>query len=145
MITNGVDLYNGRPTIMNQDSPYVDAAQTDAQRAGAAVYSIYFPDAGFRHAYGSFSGQSYLQQVGDATGGTLFNNGSIPPVSIAPYLDQFGRAINATYELGFKAAAGKRDALTRIKVKSNQPGVKIRAPQSVRPGLSAQSVASTAG
>ena len=143
MITNGVDPYNGRPTIANQSSPYVDAAETDAQRAGAAVYSIYFPDAGFRGGYGSFSGQGYLQQVAEATGGMLFNNGSIPPVSIAPYLDQFGRAINTSYELGFKANAnGKRDALTRIRVKSSQSGVKIRAPQAVRAGLAEEADAS---
>lgn len=143
MLTNGVDPYNGRPSIMNQDSPYVETAQNDAQRAGAAVYSIYFPDAGFRGGQGSFSGQTYLQQVGDATGGMLFNNGTIPPVSIAPFLDQFGRAINASYELGFMAnAGGKRDTLIRIRVKSNQPGVKVRAPQAVRPGLVETAVAS---
>jgi hypothetical protein len=32
-------------------------------------------------------------------------------------------------------ANGKGNSLTRIKVKSNQQGVKIRAPQAVRPGL----------
>ena len=107
------------------------------------MYSIYFPDAGFRGGQGSLSGQTYLQQVGEATGGMLFNNGTIPPVSIAPYLDQFGRAINASYELGFMAnAGGKRDTLIRIRVKSNQPGVKVRAPQAVRPGLSETAVAS---
>ena len=142
MLTNGVDPYNGRPSITNVDSPYVDAAMADSQRAGVAVYSIYFPDAGFRGDRGSFSGQTFLQQIGDATGGTLFNNGTIPPVSIAPFLNQFGRAINASYELGFMANTGsKRDTLVRIKVKSNQPGVKIRAPQAVRPGLSETAVA----
>lgn len=142
MITNGVDPYNGRPTITNQDSPYVQAAASDAARAGAAVYSIYFPDAGFRGAQGSFSGQAYLQQVADATGGNLFNNGSIPPVSIAPYLDQFSHAINSTYELGFMAHANrKRDDLTRIRVKSTQPGVKVRAPEAVLAGATGTAVA----
>ena len=135
MITNGVDPYNGRPSIMNQDSPYVQAAQEDAQRAGVAVYSIYFPDAGFRRAYGSFSGQSYLQQVGDATGGELFNQGPIPPVTITPYLDQFSKAINASYELGFMANANGKRELTHIRVKTTQPGVKVHAPDGVRPGL----------
>lgn len=136
MITNGVDPYNGRPSIMNQDSPYVEAAQDDAQRAGVAVYSIYFQDAGFRGGRGSFSGQSYLQQVGDATGGELFNQGPIPPVSIGPFLNQFGRAIKSSYELGFMAVDnGKRNDLVRVKVKSNQPGVKIHAPEAVRPGV----------
>ena len=143
MITNGVDPYNGRPSITNQNSPYVEAAQNDAMRAGVAVYSIYFPNAGFRGGRGSFSGQSYLQQVGDATGGALFNNGTIPPVSIAPFLDQFSRSINTSYELGFMAVANRKgNTLTRIKVKSNQQGVKIRAPQAVRPGLSLAAPAS---
>jgi hypothetical protein len=136
MITNGVDPYNGRPSVMNQDSPYVQTAQEDAQRAGVAVYAIYFPDAGFRRAYGSFSGQSYLQQVGEATGGELFNNGSIPPVSIAPYLDQFGTAIKTSYEIGFMVNANnRRDSLERIRVKTTQSGIKVRAPQAVHPGL----------
>jgi hypothetical protein len=143
MITNGVDPYNGRPSIMNQDSPYVQAAQDDAERAGAAVYSIYFQDSGFRGGRGSLSGQSYLQQVGDATGGMLLNNGPITPVSIAPYLSQFAHAINSSYELGFMASApGKHDTLVRIKVKSNQPGVKVHAPDAVRPGLAETAVAS---
>jgi hypothetical protein len=42
LITNGIDPYNGRPSIMNQDSPYVQTAQEDAERAGVAVYSIYY-------------------------------------------------------------------------------------------------------
>ena len=136
MITNGVDPYNGSASLTNQNSPYVEAAQNDAIRAGVAVYSIYFPDAGFRRGYGSLSGQSYLQQVGEATGGELFNNGSIPPVSIAPYLDQLSKAIGTSYELGFMAnATQKRDALDRIRVKSTQPGVKVRAPEAVHPGV----------
>jgi len=143
MITNGVDPYNGGPTVMNQSSPYVNTAISDAQRAGVAVYSIYFQDAGYRGSEGSLSGQSYLQQLGDATGGTLFNTTTIPPVSILPYLNQFGRAIYSSYELGFRANAGKRDALTRIKVKTSQSGVKIHAPQWVRPGQSAQPGASS--
>jgi len=143
MITNGVDPYNGRPTLANTNSPYVDAAVADSQRAGVAVYSIYFPNAGYRGGYGSLNGQTFLQQVADGTGGALFNIGSIPPVSIAPYLSQFGASINASYELGFMAPAGnKRDSMARIKVKSNQSGVKIHAPDAVRPGVSESSVAS---
>ncbi len=75
LITNGVDPYNGRPSVMNQNSPYVETAQEDAQRAGVAVYSIYYPQSFPRGARGSFSGQSYLAQVGEATGGQSFNMG----------------------------------------------------------------------
>src|SRR5262249_15755081 len=147
MLTNGVDPYNGATTGMNQgqSSPYVDTAQSDAQRAGVAVYSIYFPDAGVRGGGSSFSGTGYLQQVGDATGGTLLYGGTMPPVSIGPYLGQFGHAINGSYEVGFMAHVGsKRNALTRFKVKSNQKDVKIRAPQWVLPGL-AETAAAASG
>jgi hypothetical protein len=135
LITNGVDPYNGRPSIMNQDSPYVQAAQEDAQRAGVAVYSIYYPDAGMRG--GSFSGQSYLSQIAEATGGQSFYLGSIPPVSFKPYLDDFRKAILSSYSVNFRANAGhaKRDTLTSIKLTTSQSGVKIIAPQGVHPGM----------
>lgn len=136
MLTNGVDPYNGRPSVMNQDSPYVQDAQEDAQRAGVAVYSIYFPDAGFRGGMGSFSGQSYLQQVADATGGQSFNQTTITPPSIAPYLKEFGRAIQESYKLSFMAPPprGKHNSMDELRVKSSQPGVKVHAPDAVRPG-----------
>jgi hypothetical protein len=136
MITNGVDPYNGSTSMMNQDSPYVRAAQEDAQRAGVAVYSIYYGDSGFRGARGSFSGQSYLEQVGEATGGETFNQGPITPVSLTPYFAQFQRAIAESYTIGFMANANgaKNKSLTRIRVKTSQPGVKVHAPDGVMPG-----------
>jgi hypothetical protein len=135
LITNGIDPYNGRPSVLNQDSPYVQTAQDDAQRAGVAVYSIYYPDAGMRG--GSFSGQSYLSQVAEATGGQSFYNGTIPPVSFKPYLEQFRKAIFESYTVSFRASATKekRDTLTQIKVSTTQPGVKIVAPAAVHPGV----------
>ncbi len=135
LITNGVDPYNGRPSVMNQDSPYVQEAQEDAERAGVAVYSIYYADAGMRG--GSFSGQSYLSQIAEATGGELFNLGSIPPPSFAPYLKEFRKAIMESYSVSFMANANreKRDTLTQVKVTSSQSGVKIHAPEGVHPGV----------
>ena len=137
MITNGVDPYNGSTSPLNQDSPYVQAAQDDAQRAGVAVYSIYWGDAGFRGGRGSFSGQSYLNQVADATGGKSFYQGRITPPSIAPYLNQFRNSIMESYLVTFNASANreKKNTLTSIKIKSEQAGVKIHAPQAVHPGL----------
>jgi hypothetical protein len=137
MITNGVDPYNGSTSITNQDSPYVQTAQEDAQRAGVAVYSIYFPDSGYRGGRGSFSGQSYLQQVGDATGARSFNIGSIPPVDITPYLNSFRSAIGESYVVRFQSNATreKSNTLTRIKLTTSQQGVKIHAPEGVHPGV----------
>jgi hypothetical protein len=132
MITNGVDPYNGSTSMMNQDSPYVQAAQDDAQRAGVPVYSIYYPDSGFRGRRGSFSGQSYLFQVADATGGASFYQGTIPPVSLAPFLKQFQSAVAATYVATFDVPASKN--LARIKLSTTMPKTKVRAPDQVRSG-----------
>ena len=89
MITNGVDPYNGSVSPLNQDSPYVQSSQEDAQRAGVAVYSIYYPVRGERGNLVSFSGQGYLQQVGAATGGESLYTGSMTPPDLAPFFDHF--------------------------------------------------------
>jgi hypothetical protein len=132
MITNGVDPYNGSTNITNQNSPYVDAAVTDAQRAGIAVYSIYFSDAGFHGQQSSFSGQSYLSQVAEGTGGHAYFQGTSNPVTMAPFLDEFRKAIAETYVATFNAPANKE--LVPLKVSTNLPSAKVRAPEQVRPG-----------
>jgi hypothetical protein len=132
MITNGVDPYNGSTSITNQDSPYVATAITDAQRAGVPVYSIYYSDAGFRGGRGSFSGQSYLLQVAQATGGTAYYQGTGSPVSLAPFLKQFQNALAETYVATFPVDANKK--MVSLKVSTTIPKTKVNAPQQVRPG-----------
>jgi len=136
MLTNGVDPYNGSTSVLNQDSPYVQTAQEDAQRNGVAVYSIPYSDAGFRGGRGSYSGQNYLSQVAEATGAEMFNYGMGNPVSLTPFLNQFQKSITESYTISFmaNAKAGKRQNLSRIKLKTNQPDVKIHAPDGVQPG-----------
>jgi hypothetical protein len=132
MITNGVDPYNGSTRISNQDSPYVSAAITDAQRAGAAVYSIYYTDAGFGGSRASFSGQSYLSQVADATGGRSYYQGMGNPVSMAPFLQQFKSAIAETYIATFSAPDNKD--FVPIKFTTSIPKTKLQSANQVRPG-----------
>src|SRR5260370_9587248 len=97
MITNGVDPYNGSTSITNQDSPYVAAAVTDAQRAGVPVYSIYYGDVGFRGGRGSFSGQTYLLQVAQGTGGAAYYQDTGSPTSLLPFLKQLQHALPETH------------------------------------------------
>jgi len=131
MITNGVDPYNGSTSVMNQDSPYVQTAIRDAQRVGASVYSIYYGDAGIRGGRANFSGQSYLAQVSDATGGRAYYQGMGNPVSMQPFLEQFNHDIAETYIATFNT--GGKD-LVDLKVKTTVPHVKLRAARQVRPG-----------
>ncbi len=132
MITDGVDPYNGSTNITNQNSPYVAAAVTDAQRSGVPVYSIYFSDAGIRGGQASFSGQSYLSQVADGTGGRAYYTGTGNPVSMTPFLEQFKKAVAETYVATFDAPGGK--TLVRVKMTTNLPGAKLEAAEQVRPG-----------
>lgn len=136
MVTNGVDPYNGSTSILNQDSPYVASAAVDAQRAGVTVSSVYYSDAGFRGGRGSFSGQSYLAQVAEATGGVSYNMGPINPVSLKPYFDQFAHDLSETYVATFPADAGKggKEHLIRLKMNTSVPKLKLRYPANVRPG-----------
>jgi hypothetical protein len=131
MITNGVDPYNGSTSITNQDSPYVQSAILDAQRAGIPVYSIYFTDAGFR-GRGTFSGQSYLSQVAENTGGISYYLGTGNPVSLAPFLNQFKGALAETYIATFPVEANKKTV--SLKIATSAPKTKLRGPDQVRPG-----------
>lgn len=131
MITNGVDPYNGSTSPMNQNSPYVDTAVRDAQRAGAAVYSIFFTDAGFRGGRGNFSGQSYLAQVAEGTGGTAYFEGTGNPVSLVPFFKEFQKAMSETYVATFDASG--RD-LVRFKASTSIPKTHLHTAEAVRPG-----------
>jgi hypothetical protein len=136
MLTNGVDPYNGSTSILNQNSPYVDSAINVAQAAGVPVYSIYYGEVGGggigRRRSASFSGQSYLAQTAEATGGVSFYQGIGNPVSLAPYLKQFQTAISETYVATFAVPASKN--LARLTASTNLPKTKVRAPNQVRAG-----------
>jgi hypothetical protein len=131
MLTDGVDPYNGGTGVMNQGSPYVDAAVKDAQRAGVAVYSIYFGDAGIAGRSADNSGQDYLAQITDGTGGVNYYEGTGNPPSTAPYLKEFQSALGETYVATFSAPAGGKD-LVRVKFAADK--AKLRAPQAVAAG-----------
>lgn len=134
MISNGVDPYNGSTSMTNQDSPYVNAAMKDAQRAGVAVYSIYYGDAGIRGQSADDSGQSYLTQVTQGTGGVNFWQGLGNPVSLAPFLGQFSRAIAETYVATFNAPMGNNPQHDLVRVKFSSEKTKLHAPDEVRAG-----------
>jgi len=132
MLTNGVDPYNGSTSVLNQDSPYVKVAISDAQRAGVSVYAIYFGDAGMRGASADNSGQSYLAQLTEATGGVNYWEGIGNPVSLAPFLKQFQQSLAETYVAGFLAPSGHGRDLVHVKISA--PHAKLHASSQVLPG-----------
>jgi len=134
MITDGVDPYNGSTSVTNQGSPYVDAAIADAQRAGVAVYAVYFSDAGLTSDSADNSGQDYLSQITQATGGVNYWVGIGNPVSTAPFLRQFQSAIAETYIATFNAPVGHDPVHDLVHVRFSATKTKLHAPEKARPG-----------
>ena len=130
MITDGVDPYNLR---FDPENPYVQAAIQDSIRAGVIVNSIYWHDRG-RYDTGLYennAGESLLEQVAQVTGGKAYWQGIGNPVSFAPFFGDLARRLQNQYELGFEAPAKSKPELTTLKVKLNEPDVKVEAPQRV--------------
>jgi VWFA-related protein len=132
MITDGVDRYSGGR--FDPEDPYVQAATSDAQKAGVVVYSIYYRDAGAydRSRLVADGGQNYLTQISAATGGKVYLEGFGNPVSFAPFLSDIQHKLQNQYELTF--ASNSKPGLQPIQVKTNQPNTKLAWPARVPVG-----------
>jgi hypothetical protein len=124
MITSGIDPYGPGP-----DDPYLLGAIDRAQRAGVVVHAIYY-GAGRR---GLYWGQNDLSRLTSETGGAFFWEGTINPVSLAPYLADLNQLFSRQYLVTFSASSPKT-GLQNIKVNVEAPGVKVIAPARVNIG-----------
>jgi hypothetical protein len=129
-ITDGIDYYYRR---YDPDDPYVQAAMTDAARAGLVVYSLYWKNIGRidNTFYGNNTGQNLMDEVTQATGGRDFWQGFGNPVSFQPYLDELTRILNNQYEVGFSAPLKEKPEVERFNLKLTAPGAEVDAPQQV--------------
>ena len=136
MVTDGVDRYNG--ARFDPEDPYVQAAISDAQKAGVLVYSIYYKGAGRldQNAQVVDSGQNFLTQLSNATGGQVYLEGLGNPVSFAPFLSDIQRKLQNQYELTFVSSA--KPGLQSIKVKTTQPNTNLKYPERVAVGAGVQ-------
>jgi hypothetical protein len=132
MVTDGVDRYNG--ARFDPEDPYVQAATSDAQKAGLIVYSIYYRGAGRldRNALVVDGGQNYLTQLSNSTGGQVYLEGLGNPVSFAPFLSDIQRKLQNQYELTFVSSS--KPGLQSIKVKTTQPNTSLKFPERVPVG-----------
>lgn len=127
LFTNGVDNYTGANPL-NQDSPYVQAAIKDAQRAGVMLYSLFVTDVGVGGGGAAMSGQSYLQMAAEGTGAQAYSEGTMSPVSFKPYLERFNGELERLYEMQFMAHGS---GLLPLKVMTTMKGVKVTAADTV--------------
>ena len=131
MISDGVDPYYG--LRYDPENPYVTKATGEAQKRGVVVYSIYYKDRGRADRLGIAinSGQNYLVQLSEATGGEAYFIGYENPVSFAPFFTQISRNLMNQYELGVSVPAKVKDGLQTLKVKVNAPNTKTMAPADI--------------
>jgi VWFA-related protein len=123
MVTDGVDRYSGGR--FDPEDPYVQAATSDAQKAGVIVYSIYYRGAGRfdQSRIVTDGGQNYLTQLSGSTGGKVYLEGFGNPVSFAPFLSDIQRKLQNQYELSFVSTA--KPGLQSIRVKTSQPNTSL--------------------
>jgi len=132
LVTDGVDRYGGGR--FDPEDPYVQAAVSDAQKAGVIVYSIYFKGSERldQNPAVTDGGQNYLTELSDATGGQVYLEGLGNPVSFAPFLSDIQRKLQNQYELTFVSSA--KPGLQSIKVKTSQPNTSLKSPARVPVG-----------
>lgn len=129
MITDGIDRYFA-PRQYNPEDPYVATAISDAQKNHLIVSSIYFRDMGRvdRGMNAAFIGDSYLLNVAQGTGGTMYSSGLGNPVTLVPFFDNFSKRLSNQYVLTFD---GYRNGLQPLEVKGQKRESKLDAPNAV--------------
>lgn len=131
VVSDGIDPYYFSADFLD---PYLDAAITDAQKAGVIVSAIYTPGIGhFGHSYWmSYWGQLYLASLAEKTGGEAYYIGfSGPPVAFAPYLQDLADRINHQYLLAFLAKPPRKPGLQPVRVTTELSNVDLVAPKEV--------------
>ncbi len=130
MITDGVDNYNPG---FDPNNPYVQSAIHDSVRAGLVVYSIYWSSRGRldASAYINNAGQSLLNLVTSATGGTSYWQGTGNPVSFEPYFKDLRVRFENQYLLSFTGALRDKAQVQSMKLKVGGLEAKVYFPQQV--------------
>ncbi len=123
LISSGVDRMNGGP-----ESPYVQAAIEDAQKAGVEVHAIYTAGGSFDETTRGQFAQGNLVQLAEDSGGYNLFEGVSTPMSFSPYLKLLDMALRHQYRLTFTIEpSGKaKGELRDIKIRTEQHGVDPR-------------------
>ncbi|MGH9772738.1 MAG: hypothetical protein ACRD4Q_13750 [Candidatus Acidiferrales bacterium] len=124
LISSGVDRLDRGP-----QSPYVQSAVDNIQKAGIVVHTIY---TGTSLRFGTSLRGQYAQQNLDAitsgSGGEALFQGVTAPVSFSPYLKQLDMVLHNQYLLTFAAPRSNKRAgeLREIRVRVEQRNVDIK-------------------
>ena len=130
IVSDGINVLS---TGFDPSDPYVQAAISDAVRAGLVVYSIFWGNrvATDRPSIATTAGQNLLNQVSEATGGNSYRMGNGNPVSFQPYFKDLTRRLQNQYRLSFAAGLKNEPEIASVKLKIKVPGTEIDSPTQV--------------
>jgi hypothetical protein len=107
-------------------------AYAAAQRAGVILHAVYYGSGRATGGEaGANEGQSELTEATQQTGGELYTQGLLNPVSIGPALHQLSTVLANQYVLTFAAKPQGKAKLVPIKVSTELSGVKLHAAKAV--------------
>ena len=129
LISSGIDRLDQGP-----QSPYVQAAIEDVQKAGVIVHTIYTGGDRFgRSLRGQFA-QSNLVMLTEESGGYNFFEGLSAPISFSPYLKQLDMVLHNQFLLTFTIAPSEKakGELKPIEIRTEQRNVELKYPKQIR-------------
>jgi hypothetical protein len=128
LISSGIDPWSPA----DPENIYLQKAIADAQRAGILVHSMYYAGAGHMgHSYSRINwGQNYLSELGDATGGEAYWQGSFSPVSFDPWLKDLSEQLQNQYLLTLRPGDSK-PGQESLRVSSSVSGLSIHGPSQI--------------
>lgn len=133
MLSDGIDLYWGVTESLPSTNPDLQKSVRDSQRYGVSVYSIYANTTG--GAGGSpflvNAGQSCLSFLSLASGGRFFYQGTQTPINFQPILQEMKDRLDNQYLLTFRAEPGKKAGYDRLRITTEQSGIRFVAPMRV--------------
>ncbi|MCA1591537.1 MAG: hypothetical protein LC754_02575 [Acidobacteria bacterium] len=108
LVSDGVDISRGIEGSLPSQSMDLQRAINEAQRRGAAVYTIYAPTVGGSNRTLISNGQGSLNRLSDETGGRSFLHGTDTPVSFEPYLREINTLLSRQFALTYLSTHGDR-------------------------------------
>jgi hypothetical protein len=129
LISSGIDRLDQGP-----ESPYVEAAIEDVQKAGVVVHTIYTGGDRFGRSFRAQYAQSNLIMLTDGSGGYNFFEGLGSPVSFSPYLKQLDMVLHNQFLLTFAIAPSEKSKgeLKPIEVRTEQRNVDLKYSKQIR-------------
>lgn len=127
LISDGLDVSRGADLSTPTQSLDLQRSISEAQRRGAAVYTIYAPNAGSRSPALAGNGQSSLERLSEETGGRAFIQAISAPVVLETYLRDVDRLLSKQFALTYLSTHPNK-GFHRIRIVTDLEGGEVYYP-----------------